>query len=146
MVERGEFRRDLLARLALARIALPPLRERIEDIPSIIDVLARRAGAAMATPEAIEVEAVERLLLEPWPSNVRELDAVLGAVRRVDPESGLRLWALEEVLGKRGASKTALTEDVVQRAIDAARGNVTAAASALGVSRGKLLRMLKRLS
>ena len=95
-------------------------------------------------PDQIEVEAVERLLLEPWPSNVRELDTVLAAVRRVDREPGLRLWALEIVLGERSGSKTALTRDVVDAAVAAQGGNVTAAAAKLGVSRGKLLRLLKR--
>ena len=87
---------------------------------------------------------MERLLLEPWPSNVRELDAVLAAVRRVDREPGLRLWALDEVLGKSDASKVALTREMVDAAVAAQGGNVTAAAEKLGVSRGKLLRLLKR--
>jgi hypothetical protein len=144
MVERGEFRRDLFARLAMARIQIPALRERSEDLFAIADALTRRAGAPALSASEVEVEAMERLLLEPWPSNVRELDAALAAVRRVDPEPGLRLWALEEVLGERRDHKSALTEDVVARALEAAGGNVTAAAEKLGVSRGKLLRLLKR--
>jgi transcriptional regulator with GAF, ATPase, and Fis domain len=144
MVERGEFRRDLWARLAQATIAVPALRERNEDVFAIVQALWRRAQAPAPAPEQVEVEAVERLLLEPWPNNVRELDATLAAVRRKDPEPGLRLWALEEVLGSRRDDKTALTREAVDAAVRAADGNVTAAASKLGVSRGKLLRMLKR--
>jgi MoxR-like ATPase len=144
MVERGEFRRDLFARLAMARIQLPALRERSEDIFSIADALTQRARAAPLASDQVEVEAVERLLLEAWPGNVRELDAALAAARRVDKESGLRLWALDEALGERRADKTALTQEVVDAAIEAAGGNVTAAAGKLGVSRGKLLRLLKR--
>jgi MoxR-like ATPase len=143
MVERGAFRRDLFARLAMARIHIPALRERCEDVFSVARELARRAGAAL-TAESVEVEAMERLLLEPWPSNVRELDAALAAVRRLDPEPGLRLWALEEVLGEGRGHKTALTEEMANAAIEAAGGNVTAAAEKLGVSRGKLLRFKKR--
>jgi MoxR-like ATPase len=144
MVESGTFRRDLLARLALAKIDLPALRERVEDLYSIVQALWQRANVPAPAVDQIEVEAVERLLLEPWPSNVRELDAVLGAVRRVDREPGLRLWALGEVLGQRSGAKVALTRDVVDAAIAAQGGNVTAAANQLGVSRGKLLRLLKR--
>jgi transcriptional regulator with GAF, ATPase, and Fis domain len=144
MVEGGEFRRDLLARLAMASIELPALRDRSEDIFEIVRALWRRAEVTAPPPDQIEVEAVERLLLEPWPSNVRELDTVLAAVRRVDREPGLRLWALEQVLGERSGSKTALTRDVVDAAVAAQGGNVTAAAAKLGVSRGKLLRLLKR--
>jgi transcriptional regulator of acetoin/glycerol metabolism len=144
MVERGAFRRDLFARLAMARIHIPPLRERCEDLFSVACELARRAGVALV-PEQIEVEAMERLLLDPWPGNARELDAALAAVRRLDPEPGLRLWALEEVLGEARGHKAALTQEAVDAAIEAAAGNVTAAASMLGVSRGKLLRLRKRL-
>jgi len=143
MVERGAFRRDLFARLATARIHVPALRERCEDIFSVACELTRRAGAALAA-EQVEVEAMERLLLEPWPSNVRELDAALAAVRRLDTTPGLHLWALSEVLGESRSQKAALTREMVEAAIEAHGGNVTAAASELGVSRGKLLRFRKR--
>ena len=143
MVERGAFRRDLLARLAMVSIRIPPLRERREDVFAIAGALARRSGAPLDA-DHVEVEAVERLVLEPWASNVRGLDAALAAVRRIDAQPGLRLWALEEVLGARRADGGALTARAVQTAIEAAAGNVTAAAAKLGVSRGKLLRMRKR--
>ncbi len=143
MVDRGTFRRDLFARLAMARIEVPALRDRVEDLFAVAGELARRAGSTLAE-ETVEVEAVERLLLSPWPGNVRELDAALAAVRRVDPAPGLRLWALEEVLGESSGSKTALTEEMVEAAVAAEGGNVTAAATALGISRGKLLRYRKR--
>jgi MoxR-like ATPase len=143
MVERGTFRRDLFARLAMARIDVPALRDRSEDLFSVAAELSRRAGVALAEQD-VEVEAIERLLLEPWPGNVRELDAALAAVRRVDPAPGLRLWALEEVLGEATGLKSALTEEMVEAAIEAEGGNVTAAAARLGISRGKLLRYRKR--
>jgi DNA-binding NtrC family response regulator len=142
-VSRGAFRRDLLARLAMARILVPPLRERREDIFAVASALASRAGGALSA-ETSEVEAVERLLLEPWTGNVRELDAALAAARRLDPAPGLRLWALDEVLGERSGHPPALTEEAVEAAVQAAGGNVTAAAEKLGVSRGKLLRARKR--
>jgi MoxR-like ATPase len=145
MVERGAFRRDLFARLAMARLRIPALRDRSEDLFSIAEGLARRARMAPLAPEQVEVEAAERLLLEPWPNNVRELDAALADLRRLDPDPGLRLWALEEVLGERRGEKTALTQEVVDGAIEAAGGNVTLAARKLGVSRGKLLRLQKRM-
>ena len=143
MVERGAFRRDLFARLAMARIDVPALRDRAEDLFSVATELSRRAGTAFVE-ENVEVEAIERLLLETWPGNVRELDAALAAVRRVDPAPGLRLWALEEVMGEATGLKSALTEEMVEAAIEAEGGNVTAAAARLGISRGKLLRYRKR--
>ena len=143
MVERGAFRRDLVARLAMARIRVPPLRDRAEDLFTVAAELVRRAGGVLL-PEQVEVEAIERLLLEPWPANVRELDAALAAVRRLDPAPGLRLWALAEVLGDARGSKTALTQEMVDAAIASHGGNATAAAESLGVSRGKLLRFRRR--
>jgi transcriptional regulator of acetoin/glycerol metabolism len=129
----------------MARIHIPALRERCEDIFSVASELARRAGAPLVADQ-VEVEAMERLMLEPWPGNVRELDAALAAVRRLDPAPGLRHWALEEVLGEARGHKAALTQEVVDAALEAAGGNVTAAAEKLGVSRGKLLRFRKRSS
>jgi MoxR-like ATPase len=142
-VESGAFRRDLFARLAMARIHVPALRERGEDLLSVAAELSRRAGATLAA-DHVEIEAFERLLLEPWPGNVRELDATLAAVRRLDPEPGLRLWSLEEVLGESSGPKAALTQETVDAAVEAADGNVTAAAAMLGISRGKMLRYRKR--
>ncbi|HMR79524.1 MAG TPA: helix-turn-helix domain-containing protein, partial [Polyangiaceae bacterium] len=114
------------------------------DIFSIAQALSSRTDAPLDA-NAVEVEAVERLLLAPWPGNVRELEAALAAARRADPEPGLRVWGLDEALGKQAAPvTTALTEEVVNAAIAAADGNLTAAAKRLGVSRGKLLRMRER--
>jgi DNA-binding NtrC family response regulator len=139
----GTFRRDLLARLAMARVHVPALRERPEDIPSVALALTARAGETLAV-EHIEVEAMERLLLERWPNNVRQLEATLTAARRVDPEPGLRRWAIDKVLGPVASPKSALTKDALDLALRATDGNVSAAASSLGVSRGKVLRLRKR--
>jgi len=144
MVARGTFRRDLFARLAMARITVPPLRERSEDILSVARAVATRLGDELPV-DSIEVEAMERLLLERWPNNVRELEAALAASRRVDPLPGLRRWALDKVLGEAASSRPVLTGEALDVALRAAQGNVSAAASSLGVSRGKVLRLRKRL-
>lgn len=142
MVEAGTFRADLYARLDMARIELPPLRERVEDIVPIAQALASRGGGGLEA-DAMEVEAVERLLLRRWPRNVRELASVLEAAKRRDPEPGLRLWALDDVLGDEEPSapaRHALTNALVESTVVECGGNVTEAARRLGVSRGKLLR------
>ena len=97
MVEKDEFRRDLLARLSQTCIDVPALRERSEDLFSIVLSLWRRANLRQVPLDSVEVEAVERLMLEPWPSNVRELESVLARVRTVDTEPGLRLCGSSRV-------------------------------------------------
>ena len=143
MVADGSFRSDLYARLSMARIELPALRDRPEDVFAIARALARRHGQELRAEDA-EVEAVERLLLEDWPRNVRELAATLEAVHRLDPAPGLRLWALDEALGGPAEVKGSLTEELVQATVAACGGNVSEAAKRLGVSRGRLLRFRKR--
>ena len=144
MTQDGSFRADLYARLAMTRLTVPPLRDRPEDLFAVLGHLARRQGHALA-PADTEVEAVERLMLEPWPRNVRELDAALAAARRADPEPGLRLWALEDALGP-ARLPSVVTAEAAEEAIRRAGGNVSAAAKALGISRGKLLRLRKSIN
>jgi DNA-binding NtrC family response regulator len=77
-VERGTFRRDLFYRLSVMPIRVPPLRERIEDIPMLaqhfLDVSARRSKKAM---RAIAPGAMQALCRYAWPGNVRELENVI---------------------------------------------------------------------
>jgi two-component system NtrC family response regulator len=78
MVQQGEFREDLLFRINTVEIYLPPLRERLEDIPALVAHLVRRfrpqtpEGADLLTPEALQ-----RLQQHSWPGNVRELANVV---------------------------------------------------------------------
>jgi len=139
----GDFRADLYARLASARLILPSLRDRPEDVFTIATHLAELDGQAVP-PEAVEVEAVERLCLCPWPRNVRQLRATLAAAAREDPTPGLRLWSLERQLGPAPVASGTLTLAAAKRALASHGGNVTAAAAALDVSRGKLLRFRKK--
>jgi transcriptional regulator of acetoin/glycerol metabolism len=143
LVQRGSFRRDLFARLALARVFLPPLRERREDILAIARALAPRCGISL-DPATTEVEAIERLLLDPWPNNVRGLLAALTRVAAVDPQPGLRLWAVERALESRARSpeSTPVESDSLRQALAEANGNESEAARRLGISRGKLRRLL----
>jgi transcriptional regulator with AAA-type ATPase domain len=142
LVAEGTFRQDLAARLGITRIRLPALRDRAEDLFPILQALAQRAGRELSAYEA-EPEAVERLLLEPWPDNVRGLLALLGRLRELDPRGGLRLWGLDQVLGPAANIPGArLTAERVKAAIEASGGNEREAARRLGVSRGKLRRFL----
>lgn len=74
-VNRGRFREDLYYRLAVARVHVPPLRSRLEDIPLLVDhILAQTPGGESAY---LAPETIERLMRHDWPGNVRELRNVI---------------------------------------------------------------------
>ena len=94
--------------------------------------------------ESCEVEAVERLLLHRWPHNVRGLATCLTRVRDIDPTPGLHLWSVERVLGvaEPPPSSESVSAAEVETALAACEGNESRAARHLGISRGKLRRIL----
>ena len=142
MVEAGTFRRDLLARLAAARVELPPLRERAEDVFAVAQALVDKRGARYHE-ELVEIEGLERLLLHPYRANVRELGALLERIAQHAPPPALPLWAVERVLGTTVAFRAGqLSDAAVREALAHEAGNETRAALRLGVSRGKLRRFL----
>ncbi len=136
MVEAGGFRRDLLARF-LVRIEIPPLRERREDIFAILAARRARRGPPLDTTTA-EVEAIERLLLESWPTNVRGIDRLVASL---DPAQPLTLRAVERELGQ-AAVRVPPTRAVAEQEVAACGGNQSEAARRLGLSRGALRRLL----
>ena len=78
MIKEGEFREDLYYRLSVVRLRLPPLRERKEDIPALIDfILQKLAKKEKVKPRKISMEAMEKLKSYGWPGNVRELENVI---------------------------------------------------------------------
>jgi two-component system response regulator AtoC len=77
-VEQSKFRDDLYYRLNVINIHMPPLRDRKEDIPSLVEhFLAKHRYSATAQPAAISEEAIRRLMEYNWPGNVRELENVI---------------------------------------------------------------------
>jgi DNA-binding NtrC family response regulator len=150
-VAAGRFRQDLLFRLNTIEIAVPPLRERREDIPALAQYFLRqhaqryRKGALGFDPTALRA-----LLDHPWPGNVRELD---HAVERAALLShGDTVQAADLGLRRDGDARMPLEEmsleDVesllVQKAMARFGGNVSHAARALGLSRSALYRRLEK--
>ena len=77
-VDRGNFREDLYYRVAVVIIKVPPLRERKEDIPLLVDHFIRKFAAAYNRPiYGIEPTGMDRILGAPWPGNVRQLENFL---------------------------------------------------------------------
>src|SRR5690606_38988961 len=78
MIDEGRFREDLWYRISVFPIRLPPLRERLTDIPALAEHFARGAGRRLGgVPLTATREDMELLLTSPWPGNVRELAAVI---------------------------------------------------------------------
>jgi transcriptional regulator with PAS, ATPase and Fis domain len=81
LIAQGLFREDLFYRLNVIHLIVPPLRERREDIPALIDYFLRRFIATNRSPvERITGEAMEVLCQQPWPGNVRELENVMERI------------------------------------------------------------------
>jgi hypothetical protein len=151
LVAQGTFRRDLLTRLDGFRQALPPLRDRIEDLGLIAsDLLARRAtGVAVSFTSA----AARALVEHAWSGNVRELDqviaraVVLAAGQPIDPSQ----LALPPQAGPSPHDRPLDEADAKLRAeLDAAltrhAGNVTEVARAMGKARMQIQRWMKRFA
>jgi DNA-binding NtrC family response regulator len=168
-VEAGRFRRDLLHRLRVARVDLPPLRARRTDLPLLVPALLEEARAATGkdAPREVSRAAMRRILDYEWPGNVRELkNALEFAVIRTEgpilqpgdlpPEireaagensSGPDLSLEDENHAKsekraKSENHSESEEDRVRAALKAAGGNRTEAAKLLGVSRATLYRRL----
>jgi DNA-binding NtrC family response regulator len=77
LAKEGEFRRDLLYRLNVINVHLPPLRERLDDIHLLVAHLIRKHLCAGSTPPHVEESAFAAMLAYDWPGNVRELENVL---------------------------------------------------------------------
>lgn len=144
LVERGKFRQDLLHRLAVFTIDVPPLRERRSDIPQLAQYFLARFADEVGEHE-LGPGATSRLLAYTWPGNVRELRNVLlracvSAIGgRISSSDVLR--AIDGVKCAAPSSYGTLTPTptppraVVRDVLEANRGNVSATARALGIAR-----------
>jgi two-component system NtrC family response regulator len=156
MIASGDFREDLYYRLNVVSIELPPLRERREDIPALLDVFLRRfAAEAGEAPKAVSREALDLLLKHGWPGNVRELENVVHravVLAREElitvadlplPLHGLRAEA--DVAGDTLTEQlAALEKRLIANALRAADGVQVRAAKALGISERHLRYRLQK--
>ncbi len=163
MVRKRTFREDLFYRLNVVRLFMPPLRERQEDIPVLLDYfIAEYSRENGVSPVTLEPGAMKRLLAYRWPGNIRELRnfaenvVIMQRGSRIteydlDPkftreEEGARTVSGEEF--SPAPNRSFLVEDnekrLLRTALLEARGNRTRAAELMGVSRRTLHRKLAR--
>ena len=156
-VKEGRFREDLYHRLNVVPIMLPPLRERIEDIPALAHHFLRRfAEEVKRNLSEISEEALGKLSAYEWPGNVRELANVIerAVVLGQGPEIAshdlpARIAAAQSEPQSDGISyrdaMDAYRRQLVTRALTQTQGNRAAAARALGLHEKYFLRLLKSL-
>jgi DNA-binding NtrC family response regulator len=159
LVAAGRFRDDLMFRLSVVRIQVPPLRERTGDVPSLALSFWRQAARRVGTRAMLGPDALSVLAGMPWPGNVRELQNAMAAIAVAAPATG-RVGArlVRHVLDGDVVSTACDAEIVpleqarrqVERRLVAAAlakhtGSRIAAASALGLSRQGLSKAMRRL-
>lgn len=141
MLQTNEFRADLLYRVGAARISLPPLRARVEDVPAL-------AGHFLdGAPLSFSVGAMELLMQHEWPGNARELRNVV-ATAAAEARRQEREAILPEDL--RLAAPPSSTDEAhlktrIEQVLSQTGGNVTQAARDLGMARSVLYEALRRL-
>ncbi len=160
-VAEGHFREDLLHRLDLFRVRIPPLRERGNDIVPLAEALAVRIGKNYGLPPRPIPELGQKRLKEHrWPGNVRELAheierslvfdddqltfSTLAGAHSAATQAATHAWVSPEFeLPANGFSLDAAIDALIRRTLDLTSGNVSAAARRLGVTRDFIRYRLK---
>jgi two-component system, NtrC family, nitrogen regulation response regulator NtrX len=156
-IEQGKFRADLFYRLNVIPFELPPLRERLEDVPSLVEYFNHKFSLAYGRePKEFAPESVEDLQNYSWPGNVRELKNTIERVvimhlgRKVDaadlpphgkeepPAASFRFPSFKE-------ATDAYHREFIQNKLTEADGNVSRAAELMGVDRSHLYRRMRAL-
>jgi two-component system, NtrC family, response regulator HydG len=149
LIEQGQFRPDLFYRLNVFRIEMPPLRERKEDIPALVDHFVRKFSREMNKKIVrVEPSAMYALQQYPWPGNVRELENAVERAMVVAHEAELREedFILKPKTVVENGTKT--LEDIerahILRVLEDCGGNQTRAAEVLDIDRVTLHNKLKK--
>ncbi|MCC7071243.1 MAG: sigma-54-dependent Fis family transcriptional regulator [Deltaproteobacteria bacterium] len=171
-IDQGQFREDLFWRLNVVPVELPPLRERTEDVPVLVEAFIKKLNRRLnRSVERFTPEAIAVLQSYPWPGNIRELENIVERTLlfadksvidagELPPDLQAKIGGLApratavataEPIGE-GSMKdivkqrmAELEKDLIQRALDDTQGNVTHAARKLKISRKSLQIKMKEL-
>jgi DNA-binding NtrC family response regulator len=150
LVGEGRFRGDLYYRLNVIPIHVPPLREHLEDLPSLCEHLVGRLCAREGIPvPQIEPDFLLRLSSHPWPGNVRELENLLERILVLYRPARVEVRHLHGELAGASPAASRGPRGERQRIVDAIRvcgGNKTEAAKVLGLPRRTLYNRLRRFA
>ena len=150
MIEERRFREDLYYRLRVVEIEIPPLRDRVSDIPALAAHLTKRAAASVgAAVPVLSDAALARIMEHNWPGNVRELEncltrAVVIASGSVIRPEHLAFGATRKKTPDPLSSLDDVERDQVVRVLAATDNHKGRAADILGVSRPRLRRLIEK--
>jgi DNA-binding NtrC family response regulator len=151
LVQKQHFREDLLYRINTIKIKLPPLRERLEEIPVLAKYFLEKYGKKYKKEKLnLGKEIIQRLTQYHWPGNVRELRhtiekaVILSENNKLNPED----FFFDKPLMQKPANYSLNIEEnekeLIRKALQVSRGNISKAASDLGVSRKTLYNKLNK--
>lgn len=149
MVDRGSFRQDLLYRLNTIELLIPPLRDRLDDIPLLAEHFLKEACRKYGKP-GLEIgkRSMKQLQQYHWPGNVRELQNTLARAVIMSEDKQVRFDQLGSSAGGGASGATLNIEEneksLIQKALLTNKGNVTRAATDLGIDRNALYRRMKK--
>ncbi|SEN28603.1 sigma-54 interaction domain-containing protein [Lihuaxuella thermophila] len=160
-VAEGEFREDLYYRLNVVAIEIPPLRERVEDIPELVHLFAREIALQYGKPVPdFDPEVMVTLMNYSWPGNIRQLRNMIerlviltedGRICREHLPPSIQVPRLHSETSIAGQSRLSGQEkgnesevQAIQRALKTTYGNKAAAAKLLGISRGTLYNKMRK--
>jgi transcriptional regulator with GAF, ATPase, and Fis domain len=164
-IGQGQFREDLFYRINVITIDMPPLRERREDIPLLVDALLARHAQATAFEGTVTEEAMSLLQMYEWPGNVRELENVLEralVLAEAGPDGHRRIAPADlpaEIRGGEGDAQSQreyheatglmaqierIEREIIRKALQEVEWNQTRAAKALHLKRSSLQYKMKK--
>ena len=153
-VAAGRFREDLFYRLNVLRVSLPPLRERPEDLPMLVDHFLAQVGEQGVGKKTLSRDALQRLRAHDWPGNVRELQSVITAAALLSESPRIQLEDLPPLHSSSAPASVyawdgrstleTIQVRVIRDALEQMGGNKSRTARALGVDRNTLRAKLRR--
>jgi two-component system nitrogen regulation response regulator NtrX len=159
-IEKGTFRDDLYFRLNVIPIRVPPLRERVEDIPALCGEFQKEAALRTnLDAKVISEEAIELLKKYPWPGNVRELKNLVERLMIMTPDSVIRAGDIPPPFNREADikddfgmtlhtssfkdAKSRFEKAYIAKKLKEYNGNVSQTAEAIGIERSNLHKKIK---
>ena len=143
MVQKGDFREDLLYRINTIHVEIPPLRERPEDIVPLTEIfLSKYTKIYGKTAMCLSLDAKEKLKAQPWFGNIRELEHTIEKAVIIADFDFPR--AKKKPVTKEATTLEEMEYNMIKNAMDKYSGNLSLVASQLGISRQTLYNKIKR--